>query len=1046
MRYLIISAVILSFNVLFSQTLKQRAIHSGELYQSALNSYDNELLFETELKINEILNTFPQGNSELKSKLLDVDLDIKSGNYANGIAKLNDLLKTNNNSPYKPVIHFKLGVIYFEQNRYDWAEQSFKEAKLESRKSFAFLKDSSYLELAHISNYREAVSIANKGSYADSKEVFEEIIESKDKGEYTDDAIFSLGQTAESFHRYDDAIEFFRKVRLEYPTSNSYLRSLIREANNHLSRRDANSAVSVLEKANTLWSDLMSQDSLKQIYEKQTGMMYAQEQILYLRGEAGCTAGNFEDGLTFFNSFLETFSNSKLQHHVYLGAGWAHLNLKNFNKAIEYYDKVIESSNDEFWKAKAIAQLYKVVALKRKGDIISAQREMAALSVRSDYPYLGEVLLELGQMYYEQQEWEMAQRTLERADRESSDVVSTVKIKLLLGSVYLQIAKWDKAVEVYDKAEDFASNTNRIIMPQKDWYLNEARYKRGIAYIRSGRTSMAIPSLAAFIAEENDTLRKSEAMFWLAESYYRADMIKNAEQAYAALLDQYPRTRKREDALYGLGWSYFRQERFSTANKYFSVLVDEYPQSDYAIEVIVRQADGNYKTKNYSRAAQLYDNVSKRAPNTNFGEYSAYQICHSYYRMGEWDNAINQLFNFVRRYRDSQLAPNAMYLIGWIRFQQKKYDEAIDNFNFLIEAFPNSGYVARTYYNIGDAYYNQQKFEDAIKFYRTVVESYPTSSLAPEALNGVNDALVLLGREKEAIDLINAYSGKNDDSPFVYDFRTKAAKIHRESGQYSEAIKEYEDLIKKFPNKKQNAEAIYWIGRSYISMSEPIEAQKAFDRLIEKFPQSEYAPMSMLSLGMMFKELNDPVLSDSVLLNLEQKYPESREAPQAGFERALMAYTMGDTLKSFQIYKHVADDYPYGDFSIESRYRLGMYYRKNNKIDSAITEFAKLAENDYDLSRAAEAQYTIGELWKKEKNFELAIEAFETVREKYSGFEDWFSLSLLNLGELYENKEEWLKAREVYNILIELRPEDDFGKTASRRQQRVLKNLPDETE
>ena len=224
-------------------------------------------------------------------------------------------------------------------------------------------------------------------------------------------------------------------------------------------------------------------------------------------------------------------------------------------------------------------------------------------------------------------------------------------------------------------------------------------------------------------------------------------------------------------------------------------------------------------------------------------------------------------------------------------------------------------------------------------------------------------------------------------------------------------------------------------------MSETDQAISAFNELLEKFPKSDYASKGLLDLGMMYKNFNDVAASDSVLLFLEDTFPESQEAPQAGFERALMAYNLGDTTKSIDLYKHVANDYENNDFSIESRYRLGLYFRKNGEFDSARTEFGKLALNEFDLNRAAEAQYTIGELYKNEKMNDLAIQSFEIVREKYSGYEDWYSLSLLNLGELYENDDQWIKAREVYNILLELRPEDDFGKTAERRMKRVMKNL-----
>jgi tetratricopeptide (TPR) repeat protein len=73
----------------------------------------------------------------------------------------------------------------------------------------------------------------------------------------------------------------------------------------------------------------------------------------------------------------------------------------------------------------------------------------------------------------------------------------------------------------------------------------------------------------------------------------------------------------------------------------------------------------------------------------------------------------------------------------------------------------------------------------------------------------------------------------------------------------------------------------------------------------------------------------------------------------------------------------------------------------------------------------------------REENYEEAAEQFAIVRDKFEGYEDWYSLALLGLGQAYEELEKFEEAREVYNALDALRPEDDFGKTAKSRLNRI---------
>ena len=88
---------------------------------------------------------------------------------------------------------------------------------------------------------------------------------------------------------------------------------------------------------------------------------------------------------------------------------------------------------------------------------------------------------------------------------------------------------------------------------------------------------------------------------------------------------------------------------------------------------------------------------------------------------------------------------------------------------------------------------------------------------------------------------------------------------------------------------------------------------------------------------------------------------------------------------------------------------------------------------------AAECSYHIGELNMREKNYKDAAKAFETVRDKYDGYEDWYSLSLLSLGECYENAEDYEAAREIYLVLQSIRMDDEFAKTAQHRLKRLKK-------
>lgn len=1037
--YLFIFITFCGSGSLFAQLIEQEYRYGGEQFERSRTLYDYRLIKKSEELLLRTIKSYPEMPTLDKSTLLQAYIDLMTGNFKIADNKLAEFINLRNNSPFVAQAALQRGIIAFEQKRYDWADVLFRDAKVSAEAEFAIRKQPDYAELAHIALYWQGIALSLQGKHFDAIAPLEECVTKYPEYSFADDALYTLGQISEMNRKFETAIEYFNQIGSRYQYSNTYIASRLRQANNKLILRQSAAALLLLQNAENAVNHIAEADSIGLLYEKQSYITDARESITYLRGEAYNLAGNYDQAIIMFNAFLETYSNSEFINFVRLGAGWALLNKGQNDAALKHYDDIIFNAGEDESRTKAIAQLYRVVALKRSGLTEQARRELSALSVQSSYPFLGQALLELGQIYYETTDYEQARRTLERADRESLDASVSVRINLLLGAVYMEQKLYERAVAEFKKAENIASNSSEIFMPQKNWFISEARLKQGIANVLSHRSGESIQSLREYIGDTKGSAKTGEALFWLAEAYYRSELFNNSVETYNALLSKYPQTNRREEALYGLGWSYFRQKNFKESSKIFDKMIAEFPNSKFAAEVLVRQGDGYYFIKNYSQAAESYRRAASLSSGTEEGQYASYQLCHALYRLGNFEAAVTSLLSFVRNYSKSPYSPNALYLIGWIRFQQKKYPEAIDNFKFLIQAYSQSSLAPRAHYAIGDSYYNMEQFSEAIEAYKTVIQSFPSSDLAPEAMKSIQYCLMALGRESEAVAIADTFIAANPTSPFAEEFKYKKAEMFYTGRKYKDAIDEYENFMKKYPESRLNAEAYYWTGKSYISLNEPENAEKAFTQLQKAFPQSDFAQLSMLEQGLMYKELGDAAKADSILLALQTRFPYSQSAPQAGFERAVMKFSMGDTVAAMQIFRTVADSFPRQEYSDQSRYRIAMYLRSKGFNDSARAEFAILAAREDAPALAAQAQYTIGELWMRDKNFNLAIKEFSVVKEKYTGVEDWYSLALLNMGECYENIEEPELARQLYESLAELRPEDDFGKTAKRRLQRLGK-------
>ncbi len=1036
------SLVLTTFS-LWSQIVETAPAYGSKLLLESERLLRDQLLHEAGSLLRTIELEFPESPAAERAPYLQAEALARSGEYNNADAVLNSFIISRSNSPFVAYAQFRRATLAFEQAKYQQARELFRDAVQRAEEDATIRGDSAYSRLAAAGLYWTGMAYAHEGKYEEARQPLIDNATRYPGNPYADDALFALGQLAETTLDNQQAIDYFNRANKEYPYGNTRLASHIRLAQNYIILRQYTTALSELESAETV-QRAIQRDGDTSRYEHQTYADNAAEQTLYLRGEAHNGGGRYDQALDTFRELLAVYPQSPLRNRALLGAGWASLNLQHYDEAIALYDSVLANNNSSDDIQVSSARLYRLIALKHSNQRDEAKQGLLGLSVLPGYPLIGEALLELGQMYYEDRQMVEAQRALERAERETTNGLTRVRIQILLGEVLLENGLYEKAEPAFAKAEEVAEKSSPRFVPNKEIYLAEARLKRGIALAGAHRHSEAIDVLRRFISEHNADKRMDLAIYWLAESFYQLELLQNAVENYNRIIRDYPASTHREAALYGLGWSEFRMKNFTKSSATFAQLLREYPQTEYAIDVLTRKGDGHYLSKQYQAAADSYRQAARRAPDTDQGLYASYQLSQALYRLGAFDEAVAGAQDFLRRYPGSAYADNAAYMVGWIRFQQKRFDEAIEEFRKVVDKYPGTQLAPRIYYAIGDAHYNLGNYEAAMASYQRVVDEYPNSSYAFEAVKAIQYSLVLLDREDESSLLTDRIIQANPNTDLAQRLESDKGDIFLNNGRYKDAVAEYQNLLKKYPDTKRKAEVMLSMARSYMgiathdkSIPDAQTARDIFSQITEKYPDSEEAEFASLELALAHVQLNEPDKAQEQFELVKKKYPDKDVAIRASFEQAYLRQMRGDTLGAVQAYKAVADKYRGTDYGDRSRYWVAMYYRNHDQYDSARAELALIATRTDNLG--AESQYRIGELWLRDKNFEKAREAFVQSKDRFSDFDDWNALALIGLGEAYEQLGNADAAKETYRLIIALRGDDDFAKTAQARLDRMSK-------
>lgn len=944
------------------------------------------------------------------------EIDRGAGNTPGADREMQEFLLVRPNSPHQPFAWMERGLIALEAQKWNDAVEFLGATATAADAQFAHRKDSVYVLLGHTAYFWQGTTLALTGAYKESQNAFLQAIKRSPQGEFSALSWYTIGQLYEQNAEYQKAAESFAEVRHNYANSAVAISASVREAQNYLIMRLPERALDIL-----------------------TGLP-AGEQVSLIRAEALGLRGSYQAAYDSSIAYLNNYPKSAYAPYMHLHAAFSGLYLGKAQEAKKHLDTILALVTEEESVVRQQALLYHALAVRKMGNEEEAMDAFVALSARSGYPYQAQALVEVGQGAYTVGEYDRARKSLERAERESQDVPTTIRALTLLGAVLIEQQQWQKAAETFNRVEAMALKASETYVPNKHVYLAEARLKRGICLVQANQTRAAIVALTEFLGSHPEDTRRDEATFWLAESMYRADLLKNAQELYEEVLQQFTASQRREEAMYGLAWTFFRKRDFTRSVKIFGELIEDYPKSKYIVEALTRRGDGLYITRQFRAAADQYEQAARRGPNSEEGKYSAFQMAQAYYRGGELESAQRAARQYVQNYPNSTLADDALYLAGWIRFQKKDDAGAIEEFRKILSAYSDGDQTVRALYTIGDAQYNLGQTEEALETHRTIITRYPTSSFANEAAKSMQATYIESGRTEEALRIADDVIAANPQSNSAAEQTIVRANIFYSGKNYATAASELEAYLTKYNNSERKDEALLMLGKTYLNMNELPQALQSFQQLEKEYPKSPLVATSKFDLATYYDKSANATAADSLYnIVMERFEQDTAIASRATFERAVLARLRGDSLNAIRYFTIAADNYPGIEYGNQSRYQLAVYQKRKQQPDSARYHLLLLTKETDTPLLAANAWYEIGDLYMREKRFAEAIGPFTKVREEFAGYEDWYTLSLLGLGEALEQSKRYEEAKQTYSVVASLRPDDDYGKTAVSRLKRLEK-------
>ena len=513
------------------------------------------------------------------------------------------------------------------------------------------------------------------------------------------------------------------------------------------------------------------------------------------------------------------------------------------------------------------------------------------------------------------------------------------------GSVLYSVEDWQGAVDNFTQMTDRTDSLGQI-----------ANYQLGYSYIQTRNKVAALEAFREASRYDYDPSIQEDAHFNYAKLSFD---LNNDASVFNDYLQRY-------DALKKGNQIYSYMAMAALANHDWEGAVAAYDN----IDELEPRMQSNYMKAYFLRAVQLMGNGAWRdavphlkaaayySPRQNaFNQMARYWTAEAYYRDERYAEArsiLTDLYNLsaLDGRPEGELIP---YHIAYTHFQEKNYADALKWFDYYMDG-PHDQAGADASTRIGDCYFFRKDYTTAVAAYERKLEEYPDANdIYPAFRAGVACGL-------------------------LRDFSRKA--------QLLEPVKQAS------PSSPYWSEAMYELGRAYVSLGESEDAVRAFRTLRSGTDDLNYATKALLEL-------------------------------------AMIARNQGDDTKALDYYKQVVDQGT--DYTEDALLAIESIYRSRGEADAYLAYVNSLGGKASRTEAQKESVYFstaeqifLGENWPK------AISTLQGYLEKYpSGA--YQAKALFYLAESYRMTGAKERASDCYVEAIEAGLDGSFQESALAR-------------
>ena len=760
--------------------------------------------------------------------------------------------------------------------------------------------------------------------------------------------------------------------------------------------------------------------------------------------------------------FIQNYPTSSKANQAYIEVAQYYFEQSQYQQALEWFDKVDESTLTAEERAKFNFQKgYVFYSNKNKKEAISYFNK-----VSNSKEYGSQAKYYLGFMAYESDDYTEANKQF---DQVAGEEKYQDKMSYFQADMNFKSGKFQEAIDLGKKAMAKSnaiekSELSKIIgesyfnLKQYDQaipYLKEYRGKKGkwnntdfymfgYAYYQQKDFENAISQFNKII-DGNDFVAQN-AYYHLGESYLKTDKKQQALNAFKSASEMEFDLKIQEDAYLNYAkLSYEIGNPYQSIPSVLSSFIEKYPTNLNNPEIETLLINSYITSKNYKEALTLLEK------NKSFANKQAYQKVTFYrgielYTDGNYVDALAMFKKSIAEPRDAKFVARAT-------FWKAETEYVLDNFNEALISFKQyeGNASARTTpefknidYNIGYTYFKLKNYEQAVLSFDSYIKT-----TNPDKVR-LNDALLRSGDS-------NFVTGKYWPAMEAYNKSIEMNGIDADYAAFQKAIsygfvqrneKKIEDLnkfVNTFTKSKYRDDALFELANTYTAENKTADAIKTFDKLIAEYKSGSYTGKAILRQGLIYYNADQGTQSLVKLKKVAAEFPNTQEALQAvstarliyvdsgkvdeyatwvktldyieisdaeldndSYESAEKQYLQNNSKLATAGFNTYVAQFPNGIHALKANFYLGQLYFTNNLENNAIPNYEfVIAKPRSEYTEQALAR--LSSIFLKAKNYDKAIPVLKRL-ETEADFPQNVTFAQANLMKAYYDKADYANA------------------------------------